>query len=673
MDFATASSHGFLRVAALSVPVTLAQPQANARAIIETLPGLAERGVAIAAFPELSLTGYSLEDLFTQAHLLDGAREGLATIAAAWRPGYPLLVVGAPVLVRDKLYNCAVTIGDGRILHVRPKCAVPGYHEFYEHRWFTAAPADLDDEVTIDGALVPFTTAPFVTDLLPGVTIATEVCEDLWASDDSARHACARGAQIVVNLSSSPATIGRARERELVIRAASMRHQCAYVYAAAGAGESTSDLSWDGQTVIAQQGDIVAEGERFSLSGAQAVADIDLEAIRTARQSIQTFTTATDGPRHISTASTVRPRITEGELHNPRIRRFPFVPNDAAERDSDCFEAYSIQVSALVQRLRSIGNPRIVIGVSGGLDSTHALIVAARAMDLLGRDRSEILAYTLPGFATSEGTKSKAYRLCEALGIACREIDITPAARQMLDDLDHPYAEGQDVYDVTFENVQAGLRTDYLFRLANHRGGIVLGTGDLSELALGWCTYGVGDHMSHYSVNCGVPKTLIQHLIRWVAHTGEFGDAASQVLREILDQEISPELIPSTGALQSTEDTIGPYELHDFFLYYVLRGYRPSAIAFLAWVTWRDASAGSWPEGASEHRSYTLAEVVGWLRVFLRRFASAQFKRTCVPSGPKVSPAGSLSPRGDWRMPSDSSATAALAELDAALEGYLDE
>ena len=325
-------------------------------------------------------------------------------------------------------------------------------------------------------------------------------------------------------------------------------------------------------------------------------------------------------------------------------------------------------MSALVQRLHAIGDPKVVIGVSGGLDSTHALIVAARAMDLLGRDRSDILAYTLPGFATSAGTKSNAYRLCEALGIPCKEIDITPAARQMLDDLDHPYSEGQAVYDVTFENVQAGLRTDYLFRIANHRGGIVFGTGDLSELALGWCTYGVGDHMSHYAINCGVPKTLIQHLIRWVAARGEFGPEASAVLTDILNQEISPELIPSDGkALQSTEDTIGPYELHDFFLYYLLRGYRPSDICFLAWATWKDADAGEWPDGIEERHAYQMADIAKWLRVFIKRFYASQFKRTCVPNGPKVSPAGALSPRGDWRMPADCSPAAALAELDAAL------
>lgn len=673
MDFASASSHGFVRVAAVSLPVTLAQPARNTRAIVDTLPELASQGVSLAVFPELSLTGYSLEDLFLARHLLEAAEDGVATIAKALRE-YPGLVavVGAPVWHRDKLYNCALTLAGGRVLAVRPKCALPGYREFYEHRQFTAAAWDMaDDEITYATSRAPFSVRPIRLNALGGHVLATEICEDLWASEDSARRATAQGATIIANLSSSPATIGRARDRHLVVRSASLRYHCAYVYAAAGAGESSSDLSWDGQTLIYQQGDLLAEGERFSLTGARAIADVDTEAIRSARQSTQTFTTAPPPPLACDDCAEVRTaRIGDGELRNPRVRRYPFVPNDARELDSDCYEAYSIQVAALVQRLRAIGDPAIVIGVSGGLDSTHALLVAARAMDLTGRDRSNILAYTLPGFATSDTTKSKAYRLCESLGITCREIDITTSARQMLKDIDHPYARGEEVYDVTFENVQAGLRTDYLFRLANHCGGIVLGTGDLSELALGWCTYGVGDHMSHYAVNCGVPKTLIQHLIRWVARTGEFGADTSAVLQAILDQEISPELIPGES-LQSTEDTIGPYELHDFFLYYTLRGYRPSAIAFLAWATWRDGAVGEWPQGLAHRNAYELDEIVHWLRVFLRRFYSSQFKRTCVPSGPKVSPAGALSPRGDWRMPADVSAQAALAELDDAVSSLV--
>ena len=352
------------------------------------------------------------------------------------------------------------------------------------------------------------------------------------------------------------------------------------------------------------------------------------------------------------------------------VDRFPFVPDDPERLALDCYEAYNIQVSGLEQRLRAIGNPKIVIGVSGGLDSTQALIVAAKAMDRLGRPRSDILAYTMPGFATSSGTKDNATRLSTALGVDFAELDIRPAARQLLSDLGHPFATGDPVYDVTFENVQAGLRTDYLFRIANHRGGIVLGTGDLSELALGWCTYGVGDQMSHYAVNSGVPKTLIQHLIRWVISTEQFDPETDAVLRLILDQEISPELVPVAEGErpQSTEDSIGPYALQDFTLFQVLRnGFPPSRIAFLAEHAWSDATTGNWPPGFDDGRrpAYDLPTIRRWLEVFVKRFfAFSQFKRSALPNGPKVVAGGALSPRGDWRAPSDGNARVWLDELD---------
>jgi NAD+ synthase (glutamine-hydrolysing) len=352
------------------------------------------------------------------------------------------------------------------------------------------------------------------------------------------------------------------------------------------------------------------------------------------------------------------------------VDRFPFVPDDVERLAQDCYEAYSIQVAGLVQRMRAIGSPKAVIGVSGGLDSTHALIVAAKAMDRMERPRSDVLAFTMPGFATGDTSKSLATRLAKALGVTFEEIDIRPAAEQLLKDLDHPAADGEAAYDVTFENVQAGLRYDYLFRLANQRGGIVVGTGDLSELALGWCTYGVGDQMSHYNVNAGVPKTLVQHLIRWVIESGQLDDEANAVLDEVLDQEITPELIPTVEGkkAQSTEDTVGPYALQDFTLYHVLRrGYRPSKIAFLAWHAWHDPDAGEWPPGypAEARPAYDVATIRHWLEVFCRRFFSSQFKRSALPNGPKVSAGGTMSPRGDWRMPSDAAATAWLAEIAA--------
>ena len=345
------------------------------------------------------------------------------------------------------------------------------------------------------------------------------------------------------------------------------------------------------------------------------------------------------------------------------------MPDDAERLALDCYEAYNIQVTGLEQRLNAIGSPKAVIGVSGGLDSTHALIVACKAMDRLGRPRSDVLAFTMPGFATGETTKSYATRLSQALGVTFEELDIRPAAEQMLKDLGHPYGRGEKVYDVTFENVQAGLRYDYLFRLANQRGGIVVGTGDLSELALGWCTYGVGDQMSHYTVNAGVPKTLVQHLIRWVISHGEFDEAVGQLLGEILELEITPELIPVEEGKkpQATQDTVGPYNLQDFTLALVVRhGFRPRKIAFLAWHAWKDLESGEWPPGFPEDArvAYSLEEVRTWLVVFVKRFFANQFKRSALPNGPKVSPSGTMSPRGDWRMPSDAKGTAWLAEID---------
>jgi NAD+ synthase (glutamine-hydrolysing) len=490
----------------------------------------------------------------------------------------------------------------------------------------------------------------------------------------SSRAALA-GATVLLNLSGSPITIARADDRRSLVQSASMRCLAAYAYAAAGLGESSNDLSWDGQTMIYESGALLAETERFPTGSAFSIADVDLDMLRQSRIRQGTFD---DNARAYAGEFRRIPFALRPPKHDVGLRRqvdrFPFVPDDPARLAQDCYEAFHIQVAGLEQRLRAIGNPKPVIGVSGGLDSTHALLVIARAMDRMGRPRSEILAYTMPGFATSEHTKNNAIALAESVGATIETIDIRPAATEMLKQMGHPFGSGEPVYDVTFENVQAGMRTDYLFRLANHHGGIVVGTGDLSEAALGWSTYGVGDQMSHYVVNSGVPKTLIQHLIRWVIADGT-GVTAQEatVLQSVLDTEISPELVPAgqDGKVQSTESTIGPYNLHDFTLAYVLRhGSRPSKIAFLAWHAWHDAASGAWPAGFPEEGrpEYDLDEIATWLRLFLKRyFGFAQFKRSAVPNGPKVSPLGSLSPRGDWRAPSDGNARAWLAELDAAL------
>jgi NAD+ synthase (glutamine-hydrolysing) len=497
-----------------------------------------------------------------------------------------------------------------------------------------------------------------------------EICEDMWVPVPPSAEAALAGATVLVNLSGSPITVGRAEDRKLLCRSASSRCLAAYVYAAAGLGESTTDLSWDGQAMVYENGVLLAETERFPPGDEYAVADVDLDLLRQERMRMGTF----DENRRTHQTRTGDFRTVSFELDPPagdlglkrRLERFPFVPADADRLAQDCYEAYNIQVAGLQQRLAAIGGPKVVIGVSGGLDSTHALIVAARAMDRAGRPRSDILAWTLPGFATSDHTKDNAHRLMRALGVTAAELDITPTARLMLKEMDHPFASGEPVYDVTFENVQAGLRTDYLFRLANQRGGIVLGTGDLSELALGWSTYGVGDQMSHYNVNSGVPKTLMQHLIRWVISSGQFDEETGDILAAILDTEISPELVPGEE-MQSTESKIGPYALHDFTLFHVLRyGFRPSKIAFLAWHAWHDVDAGAWPPGFPKDKrgTYDLPEIRRWLEVFCKRFfAFAQFKRSAMPNGPKVSAGGSLSPRGDWRAPSDSSARAWLRDL----------
>ena len=674
-DFLSAYRHGFARVAACHIPVAIADPAGNARAVLDAARQLDDDSVAVAVFPELCLTGYAIDDLVMQDVVLDGVHAAIEEIRNESEWIMPLLVVGAPLAFDGRLYNCAVVIHRGEVIGVAPKSYLPNYREFYERRWY-ASGEGVRGTIRIGSADVPFgNDLLFEAADVAGLTVHAEVCEDMWVPVPPSSRAALAGATVLLNLSGSPITIARADVRRSLVQSASLRCNAAYAYAAAGLGESSNDLSWDGQTMIYEGGDLLAETERFPAGPAFSIADVDLDALRQDRIRQGTFddnARAYEGEfRRIR--FTLRPPKHDVGLRR-QIDRFPFVPDDPARLAQDCYEAFHIQVAGLEQRLRAIGNPKPVIGVSGGLDSTHALLVIARAMDRMGRPRSEILAYTMPGFATSDHTKNNAIALAESVGATIETIDIRPAATEMLKQMGHPFGSGEPVYDVTFENVQAGMRTDYLFRLANHHGGIVVGTGDLSEAALGWSTYGVGDQMSHYVVNSGVPKTLIQHLIRWVIAdgTGVTPEEAS-VLQSVLDTEISPELVPAgqDGKVQSTESTIGPYNLHDFFLAYVLRrGSRPSKIAFLAWHAWHDAALGAWPAGfpVNERPAYDLDEIATWLRLFLKRyFGFAQFKRSAVPNGPKVSPIGSLSPRGDWRAPSDGNARAWLAELDAAL------
>ncbi|MDR2113921.1 MAG: NAD(+) synthase [Bifidobacteriaceae bacterium] len=777
----TALQAGLVRVAACSLPVHLAEPQANAAAIAAQAKAAAASGASLVVFPELSLSGYSLDDLFMQNSLLAGVENAATMLTAATADLPAVLVVGAPLRAGHRLYNCALVIAAGRIWGAVPKSYLPNYREFYEHRQFASGiglhqrisfagqeftvttqqlftVAVVSDRVSVAAlAATGATTADAVAlsngtapaDAIsasgpaapaPNVTRPTaftfgiEICEDLWVPLTPGAEAALAGAEVIVNLSGSPITVGKARQRQRLVEAQSSKLICGYVYAASGAGESSTDLSWDGQTLVFERGELLAQGPRFATEPITTLTELDVALIRQDRLRQGTFDDnrrAALGPIHpvwgentllmpsvaspdgidspdgigrgltpgyqavpivlppvpaIPTAATSGETPTAPTVPAPTsppnqtktvlapklllrpLARFPFVPNDPKRLDQDCYEAYSIQVSALQQRLRSIGEPKIVIGVSGGLDSTQALIVAAKALDQLGRPRRDILAFTLPGFGTTQHTRDNAEALARALNVTFEELDIKPAAAAMLRDLGHPYADGEPVFDITFENVQAGLRTDYLFRLANQRGGIVLGTGDLSELALGWCTYGVGDQMSHYNVNAGVPKTLIQHLIRWVIASQQFDAATANVLQRIVETEISPELVPpgADGAIQSTQATIGPYALHDFLLYYTLRfGLSPREVFFRLRQAWEDPERGEWPAAvpAAERCGYTPAEILRWMRVFYQRFLAAQFKRSALPNGPKVVAGGALSPRGDWRQPSDAAAKLWLAEL----------
>jgi NAD+ synthase (glutamine-hydrolysing) len=677
-DFWSCYRHGFLRVAAAVAPVVLADPPANAERLSRLARQCHDQGAGVVVFPELSLSGYALDDLHHQDALLDAVEAAVLWLAGQTQSLTPVLVFGAPLRQDGRLFNTAVILHRGKVLGVVPKSYLPNYREFYERRYFSAGDDVGGAFLRLGGQSVPFgTDLLFAAGDVADFVLNVEICEDFWLPIPPSSTAALAGATVLANLSGSPITVGRADQRRLLAQSQSARCLAAYVYAAAGPGESTTDLSWDGQLIICENGAVLAEASRFPQSDSVAMVDVDLDRLRQERARMGSFE---DNRRHHGAAVAAFRRIDfrldplRGDIGLMRtVERFPFVPSDGNRLAQDCFEAYNIQVSGLAQRLRATGMVHPVIGVSGGLDSTQALIVAARTMDLLGLPRSNILAYTMPGFATSDHTKANALALMAAMGVSSGEIDIRPAARQLLADLEHPFAKGEAVYDVTFENVQAGLRTDYLFRLANHHNGLVIGTGDLSELALGWCTYGVGDQMSHYAVNAGVPKTLIQHLIRWAMGTDQFSARVVDCLEAILNTEISPELVPAEAGqpLQSTESMVGPFALQDFALYYILRfGFRPSKIAFLAHHAWTDSTAGAWPPGFPDgaKRSYDLAEIRRWLEIFLKRFfAGSQFKRSAIPNGPKVVAGGSLSPRGDWRAPSDGNARVWLEDLKHSL------
>lgn len=665
-------THGFIRVAVASPRVRVADPAFNLARTLEMAREADRGGASLVLFPELGLSSYAIDDLLMQDALLASVEEALAQLVEASRALHPLIVVGAPLRHRARLYNCAVAILRGRVLAVTPKTYLPNYREFYERRHFASGAFVAGEEIAIAGQ-----SAPFGSDVLleakdfSGLALHMEICEDVWVPVPPSTRAALAGATVLLNLSASNAIVGKSDDRQTLCAVHSARCLSAYLYSAAGQGESTTDLSWDGEALIYEAGRLLAKAPRFSDAPQMAMADIDVGLLAAERVRQGSFGDCAD----IEQGATLYRRVAF-DLAAPRDRdlglmretpRFPFVPADETRLTELCFEAFNIQAHGLQQRLRAARIDKLVIGVSGGLDSTHALLVAATAMDVLGLPRANILAYTLPGFATSERTKQNAWRLMRALGVTAQEIDVSDACRRMLHDIGHPAAQDAPVYDTTYENVQAGARTSLLFRLANFNHALVLGTGDLSETALGWATYGVGDHMSHYNVNASVPKTLIQHLIRWCARDARYGAETVSVLTDILATEISPELVPG-DAPQRTEDVVGPYELQDFTLYYTTRfGFSPSKIAFLAWRAWGEAARGFWPQAIARDRrcAYDLPTIKKWLGVFVTRFfETSQFKRSALPNGPKVSSGGSLSPRGDWRAPSDASAEVWRAALD---------
>jgi NAD+ synthase (glutamine-hydrolysing) len=643
---------GFVRTAVISPELRVADVAFNTQAIVAALREAAGQGCRLAVFPELCLTGYSCADLFYQRTLLEAAAAALVEIALAAHMVEIAVVVGLPLAVDGRLFNCAALIADGRVLGFVPKTYLPSTNEFYEERWFTSASLAISETVEINGQEAPFgCDLLFAADNLPGCKIGIEVCEDLWAVNPPSGDMALAGATILLNGSASNELLGKVDYRRDLVRQQSARCLAAYLYAGAGPGESTTDTVWAGHSLIAENGSLLAETERFRFETMMAVADVDVQRLTHERLHNHTFGVASPG-RAFRTVRFDLPgeeRWSADEpLIRPQLSRTPFVPADPERRAIHCQEIFSIQSVGLAKRLRHTATQRVTIGVSGGLDSTLALLVTAKAFDLAGPPRAGIIAITMPGFGTTARTRGNAERLAEDLGATLRTIPIGDAVRGHFRDIGHD----EDKHDVTYENAQARERTQILMDVANQVGGFNVGTGDLSELALGWCTYN-GDHMSMYHVNAGVPKTLVRFLVEWAAEA-EFSGPTAAVLRDICATPITPELLPlgADGKLeQKTEDTIGPYELHDFFLYQTVRyQFAPAKVFLLA----RQAFVGA----------HDAASILRWLEVFYRRFFSQQFKRSAMPDGPKVGSVA-LSPRGDWRMPSDASPALWLAEVDA--------
>ncbi len=632
--------HGFIKVAAVTPKIKVADPQHNAEEICKKLDEAYEKGAKIIVFPELCITGYTCQDLFLQELLLQKALMALGSIAAYTKGQDALVFVGLPVEHHQNLYNAAAVLQDGKILGMVPKACIPNYGEFYEARHFVSG-----NKITVDflfnGEKIPFgTNLLFACKEMPGLKVGCEICEDAWAAETPSTFHALAGATVIVNLSASNETVTKDEYRKMLVTATSARLVCGYIYASAGEGESTQDVVFSAHNMVAENGTILAEAERFL--DQMAVSELDIHRLMAERRRMNTFLAE---ERKDYTTVSFSFRIEETKLTR-KFGKTPFVPTDETWRNKRCDDILKMQSYGLKKRLEHTGVKTAVVGVSGGLDSTLALLVTARTFDLMGKDRSGIISVTMPCFGTTDRTYQNACRLSKALGATLREVNIKASVMQHFRDI------GQDLenHDVTYENGQARERTQVLMDIANQTGGLVIGTGDLSELALGWATYN-GDHMSMYGVNAGVPKTLVRHLVRYYADTcGQ--DELQKVLLDVLDTPVSPELLPPVdGAIsQKTEDLVGPYELHDFFLYYMLRlSFEPSKVYRLA----RETFGGS----------YAYEEILKWLKTFYRRFFAQQFKRSCLPDGPKVGSVG-VSPRGDLRMPSDACAAIWMKEAE---------
>ncbi len=638
---------GLLRVAAVSPELKVADVAFNVAAIEEAVLSAADQGVQLVVFPELSLTGYSCGDLFYQHSLLEQVRDGLQELAALSEQVEMTLVVGAPVRQSGRLFNAAVVLSHGSICGVVPKTYLPNTQEFYEERWFSSAVDITDDQLLWLDEAPPFgTDMLFSVEGLPDCLFGVEICEDAWVASPPSGSMAAAGATLLVNLSASPEILGKCEYRRALVKAQSARCLAAYLYASAGPGESSTDLVFSGHSLIAENGQVLAETKRFEFSSQMAIADIDVQKLVHERLRNSSYAATQSEQAFLVIPVQVAERVADTLLRP--LSKTPFVPSASAERQACCEEIFAIQTTGLMKRLLHTGSQKVVLGISGGLDSTLALLVTVKAFDRLGWSRDDILTVTMPGFGTTSRTRGNAEVLAGELGVSLRIISIDAAVRQHFSDI------GQDpeTHDITYENSQARERTQILMDLANQVGGLVVGTGDLSELALGWATYN-GDHMSMYGVNASVPKTLVRYLIEWCADA-EFGGRTGEVLRDVCATPVSPELLPpdENGDIsQKTEEHVGPYELHDFFLFQMVRNqFAPRKILDLACR----AFAGDYAE----------AEILGWLKVFYQRFFSQQFKRSCLPDGPKVGTV-SLSPRGDWRMPSDASAALWLNELES--------